>query len=160
MKPKALYSGWMVWSWSGALFLILLLLGSCRKESTGFVLPPGDVAHGKQLFAELSCTDCHSIADLKWTGPGDNYPEVRLGGDVTQLKTYGELVTSVINPSHKISQKAVADSRWLIHGDSSKMETYHFNDFVTVSELVDLVAFLQSEYKLVQPVYNYPYNFK
>lgn len=160
MKPKIKISGWPVWGITMCMFFGMLALASCRKESTGFVLPPGDIAKGKQLFAQLSCTDCHSIADLKWTGPGDNYPEVKLGGDVTQLKTYGELVTSVINPSHKISQRAVADSRWLIKGDSSKMETYHFNDFVTVSELVDLVAFLQSEYKLVQPINTYPYNFK
>lgn len=144
----------------GWFLFAALILASCQPESKGFVLPPGDAVKGKKLFVQLSCNDCHSIADIKWNGPGDNYPEVRLGGDVTQLKTYGELVTSVINPSHKISQRALADSRWLIHGDSSKMETYHFNDFVTVSELVDIVAFLQSEYKLVQPVNTYPYNFK
>jgi sulfur-oxidizing protein SoxX len=146
------------------LLLLLILSGSvlvmsCQKESRGFVLPEGNIAAGKQMFSAMNCTDCHSVGDISWAGPGENdYPEVKLGGDVTSLKTYGELVTSVINPSHKISQKnLLTDQQLTTPAGMSKMSTRTYNEIMTVQQLVDIVAFLQSEYKLVMPTNPYPY---
>lgn len=144
------------------LFLMLIfgmvMFMACQKESRGFVLPDGDIAIGKQLFSNLYCTDCHSISNITWTGAtyGD-YPNVKLGGEVTRLKTYGELVTSVINPSHKLSQRNVTDHPLTTPEGASRMEARCYNDIVTVQQLVDIVAFLQSEYKLVVPTNTYPY---
>ncbi len=140
------------------LFMAGMLFTSCQKESKGFVLPPGNIEAGRQLFTTLNCTDCHSIGDLAWIGTeAGGSPHVQLGGSVTKLKMYGELVTSVINPSHKISQKSLADDRWVIPGGTSRMESYCYNDVMTVQQLVDIIAFLQSEYKLMMPEYYYPY---
>ena len=156
MKPifnqDVITSPWYIW----LLFLIGMLFTACQSESKGFVLPQGDVAIGQLLFVELNCTDCHSITGIAWTGAGTD-PEVKLGGELTKLKSYGELVTSVINPSHKISQKALVSEKWLMPEGASKMESRNYNEVLTVQQLIDLIAFMQSEYKLKLPVDSYPY---
>ena len=140
------------------LVITFIMLLACQKESRGFVLPQGDIAAGKLFFTSLYCNDCHSIGDIAWTGPGDyKNPEIKLGGEVTTLKTYGELVSSVINPSHKISQKTLTDEQLVTPAGGSKMEARCYNDVMTVQQLVDIVAFLQSNYKLVQPTNTFPY---
>jgi len=125
---------------------------SCQNESQGFVLPEGDVVEGKFVYTEMGCTRCHSIADIAWGGD-DKFddPNVQLGGDVSSVKTYGELVTSVINPSHKISKKHLKDQKTTLGEGISKMEFYHYNEIMTVQQLVDLVTFLQSEYDVIRP---------
>ncbi len=147
-------------SMAWVLFLsFFVLIMACQKEARGFVLPEGNIAEGKKMFSAMNCTDCHAVGDIPWAGSGENdYPEVKLGGDVTSLKTYGELVTSVINPSHKISQKNLLTDQQLTTPEGmSKMSTRAYNEVMTVQQLVDIVAFLQSEYKLVMPTNPYPY---
>lgn len=153
MKPTMIFNHSIL---SILFFAATMMMISCQKESKGFVLPPGDIEKGKALFTELSCTDCHSIGDIPWKGAAGD-PNVKLGGNVTKLKLYGELVTSVINPSHKISQRNIADQKWVLPGGTSKMETYCYNEVMTVQQLVDVIAFLQSKYNLVVPINTYPY---
>lgn len=123
----------------------LLLLFSCAQESRGFVLPAGEVESGKSVFVLMSCNQCHSVGDIEWKGvTSENTIHVPLGGEVSKLKTYGELVTSIINPSHKIERKYLKEP-YASQGESNMLK---FNDFMTVQDLVDLVTFLQDEYKL------------
>mgnify|MGYP000751097251 CR=1 FL=1 len=139
---------------AGALAFIV----SCNTQSRGFTLPPGDADAGKQLFTELNCNDCHSIADIAWAGSKDaDMPHVALGGTVTAMKAYGELVTSVIHPSHKISKNFREEMGATLPGGRSRMEQYNYNEVMSVAELIDIVAFLQSEYRLVVPDNPYPY---
>jgi hypothetical protein len=63
------------------------------------------------------------------------------------VKTYGELVTSIINPSHVL---APGYPKELITKDN-RSAMADFNDKMTVHQLIDLVAFLQSRYELVLP---------
>lgn len=140
------------------LLSVFFLFMACRQESRGFVLPEGDMDAGKQLFTSLYCTDCHSMDGIAWTGTeGAGAPQVKLGGDVTALKSYGELVTSVINPSHKISQRNLTDQQLTNPEGGSMMEARCYNDVMTVQQLVDIIAFLQSKYNLVLPTNPYPY---
>ena len=140
------------------MVFIVALLVACQTESRSLVLPEGDIVAGKQTFSDLNCDRCHSIGDIRWNGgETDDDPHIKLGGEVTRLKTYGELVTSVINPSHKISQQATTKQVLTDSLGASKMELYHYNEIMTVQELVDLVSFLQTEYKLVMPENTYPY---
>jgi hypothetical protein len=90
--------------------------------------------------------------------PGDPERElVELGGTVTRVKTYGQLVTSIINPSHRLASGYTPESVQTPDGES-KMRNY--NEVMTVDELIDLVAFLQSKYTIAptDPTYypNYP----
>lgn len=147
-----------------ALLLVSLsvVLSGCDtgpKSSRGFTLPDGDPALGKAAFIELRCHSCHQIAGIEQLTAEGEKPKisVKLGGKVTKIKTYGELVTSVINPSHRLAKGYPMGE---IQQDGvSKMRNY--NDVMTVRQLVDLVAFLQSEYELMvyDPTRYRSYNF-
>jgi sulfur-oxidizing protein SoxX len=126
----------------------LTLFAGCDagpKSSMGFTLPDGDAAQGKAEFVAFRCYDCHKIAGLELPEREESEQTiVALGGEVSRIKTYGELVTSVINPSHRLAKGF--DPEEVAEDGESKMTNY--NDVLTVSQLIDLVAFLQSHYKL------------
>jgi len=145
-----------------ALLITTAMLAGCDtgpKSSMGFSLPTGDARHGRALFQTLQCHACHAIEGIEQLGSsGEQDISVKLGGDVSRIKTYGELVTSVINPSHRLAKGYPLEE---IQVDGvSKMRNY--NDTMTVSQLIDLIAFLQSEYTLERypdfeyPVYDFP----
>ncbi len=131
---------------------VVAFIWSCNPQATGFVLPDGDIEAGKAAFVELACNECHSINEIDWTGTAEGV-EVKLGGEVSSLKTYGQLVTSIINPSHKIARPYLME-KVAVEGQSN-MTIY--NEVMTVQQLVDIVAFLQSEYELQLPVDHYHY---
>jgi hypothetical protein len=132
------------------LFILFFLLASCEfgpNSGRGFSLPEGNVDKGRAAFVELECNSCHSVGDIERVG-GREGPDIdiELGGRVTTVKTYGNLVTSVINPSHKISRRHI--NRDIAAGeDELKMVVY--NEIMTVQQLVDLVTYLESNYKVV-----------
>ena len=72
---------------------------------------------------------------------------------MTQVKTYGQLVTSIINPSHKLIKRYPIDE--ISGGGQSLMPI--MNEFMTVRQLIDLVAFLQDQYEIFIPE---PYPFR
>lgn len=141
-----------------ALFMVGLFAASaCDQDAMmsqrGFRLPDGDPEAGREAFLYMQCHQCHTIEGEQLPGiPGQEPPYVELGGKVTKVKTYGELVTAIINPSHKLAtgyaKELVAD------GDESKM--YVYNDHMTVKELTDIVMFLQPHYEVVVPNFRYP----
>jgi hypothetical protein len=135
-----------------------LLISSCNDQARGFALPEGDIEKGKAIFNRFICNECHSISDIEWKGGSDNL-KILLGGETSVKKSYGDLVASVINPSHKISGDYKGKSTILTtEGGLSKMKNY--NEVMTVQELIDLVAFLQSEYKVrTPPMDYYPYHY-
>ena len=123
-----------------------LLISSCSEQARGFALPEGDIEKGKVTYKKLVCNECHSIPNIEWKGGKDSL-KIPLGGEVTSLKTYGDLVTSVINPSHKVA--SFYNQKTSTERGLSKMKNY--NEAMTVQELIDLVTFLQSEYQIVSP---------
>jgi hypothetical protein len=130
------------------LFITQLILIVGCGQGRGFALPTGELEAGKTAFTKFGCNNCHSVGDIEFKGLDENL-KVPLGGAVTMVKTYGELVTSIINPAHKIDK-----NNQLV--DGFKMKTY--NEVMTVQELVDIVTFLQSEYEIKTPShYSYPY---
>jgi len=145
----------MVRSW----ILLLTLSASCcltgcdsdPTSAAGFRLPDGDVARGEQSFLALGCHRCHTMADVDLPNPIIPGPvRLGLGGEVTRVKTYGELVSSIINPSHRIAPNAGPGATT----DDGKSVMRIYNDVMTVQQLIDLVAFLQSHYQVVPPPYS------
>ncbi len=141
----------------------LITLAGCDmgpKSGYGFALPDGDAAAGETHFLRLRCNDCHSVQGRPELRSAAFEPlmTVPLGGTTTRIATYGDLVTSVINPSHRISQRYLDEP--VEAGGLSTMRNY--NDVMTVAELIDLVAFLQAQYELEPYVgpsyrsYHYP----
>ena len=135
---------------------ILLVLSGCdsdARSARGFSLPAGDSEAGEVVFTTMQCHSCHSLPNIEQLPGTQEGISVKLGGQVSISKTYGELVTSVINPSHRIAhsyqpQNTDADGQ-------SMMRNY--NDVMTVNQLVDLVSFLESQYEL-KPYRPSPYH--
>lgn len=132
--------------------LTLLVASGCAapppKSGKGFTLPEGDAEAGKAIYIRLQCNACHTIGGVDQVTAMGGEPElsIAIGGGVTQIDTYGELVTSIINPSHRLAKGYPVDE--ISDGGKSKMRNY--NDVLTVTELTDLVAFVQSKYKLLE----------
>jgi len=134
------------------------LLGGCSTEhqtqSKGFHLPEGDVEVGKNLFVKFDCNWCHSVSgvELPDSGTLNKPPAIMLGGEVNQVQSYGELVTSIIDPEHVISPKYLAS---LSKKEKKEGEILSpmpgYNQEMSVEQLVDMVAFLHSRYRLIEP---------
>ena len=126
------------------------LLAGCdlgANSPRGFSLPEGDIDKGKTVFVRHQCTDCHTIEGINID---ENHvyhisKPVPLGGSSGRITTYGELVTSVINPSHKLTRRQPLS----VTSEDGVSLMRNVNDALTVSELIDLVTFLQSTYKVV-----------
>ena len=124
-----------------------------RRIAKGFRLPDGDVEKGKTAFVESGCNACHPVAGVELPAaaePGAVHFE--LGGDVVKVKTYGELVTSIIRPQHVLAPEYVIELKAAKDGESqSPMPNY--NEAMTVQQLTDIVTFLHSHYTQVVPDY-------
>jgi len=138
-----------------ALAAFIAGAGGCEQDAmseVGFSLPDGDPMAGRKAFLYMHCNQCHTIAgeDLPVI-PSADPPYVELGGPVTRVKTYGQLVTAIINPSHKLADGYAKD---LVSEDGvSKMPVY--NGYMTVQELTDIVMFLQPHYDVAWPNFQY-----
>lgn len=137
------------------LLTCVLVLSGCDEDRTmserGFRLPEGDPMAGRETFLYMHCNQCHTIQGEELpTIPGFE-PFVDLGGSVTRVKTYGELVTAIINPSHKLAEGYATD----LVSEDGKSKMYVYNGFMTVQELTDLVMFLQPHYDVVPPEFHY-----
>ena len=134
--------------------VFLGLTGCGRKSAVGFHLPDGDVAKGKAAFVELKCYSCHRLEGVETPAPTvAKHQPVIIGGEVARVKTYGELVTSVIDPSHRLSAQVKKD--WEVDSKLSPMPSY--NREMTVEQMIDLVSFLQSRYSQLIPLNTYLY---
>ena len=138
-----------------AILLIVAALAGCeadRMSEKGFSLPQGNALDGQEAFVYLHCYECHFIEGLDMPPvDSDDVPYIQLGGKVSQVKTYGDLVTSIINPSHKLAPGYPLET--ITEEGQSKMPVY--NGYMTVQELIDIVAFLQPQYEVVIPQYHY-----
>ncbi len=136
------------------LLAVLMQLTACGRTAdspAGFSLPKGDPSRGQELFTSFQCGSCHFLPGEGSTTVETEAAEnkithkIRIGREVPHVVTYAELVTSVINPSHRISTRYGREM--MTPEGNSKMQNY--NDVMTISELIDLVAFLQPLYKVV-----------
>lgn len=129
---------------------ICLLASGCDIESRKFALPEGDVQRGEVAYLALQCNACHSRENIP--SMGVEGLDIRLGGNVTKIDSYATLVTSIINPSHRIKREHKREGAEL-PDSSSAMQSY--NETMTVQQLVDLVTMLQLEYQVIAPAYPY-----
>lgn len=141
------------------LLLTFIVIVGCGDRDPmserGFRLPDGDPLAGAEAFLYMECNQCHTISGEELPRiPLADPPYIELGGDVSRVKTYGELVTAIINPSHKLASGYAEDV--VSENDESKM--YVYNGYMTVQELIDVVMYLQPYYEVVAPTYIYrPY---
>jgi len=140
-----------------ALMLVsLATLSACDRDammsSKGFRLPDGDVEAGREAFLYMQCHQCHTIEGVELPViPGQDRPYVELGGKVTYVKTYGQLVTAIINPSHELARGYAEE----VVAENGESKMYIYNDHMTVQELIDIVMYLQPHYDVVVPQTKY-----
>jgi hypothetical protein len=126
-----------------------VLLVGCSGGNEGFTLPSGDAARGQAAFVAFRCYDCHRVAGVDLPlGEEPDQAIVELGGKVVRVRTYDELVTAIINPSHRLAQGYTP--ALVSKEGKSRMTVY--NDVMTMAQLIDLVTFLQKHYELRSPV--------
>jgi sulfur-oxidizing protein SoxX len=127
------------------LTTLAVLLCGCEQgphSSSGFHLPEGNAQNGKAVFLAYGCHTCHQVAGVDLPKPTVQPPvPVVLGGVVERPMTDGYLVTSIIDPSYKLA--GYPTQQVAVNGQSRMPHSY---DRMTVQELRDLVAFLQSRY--------------
>jgi hypothetical protein len=123
--------------------------GTGRKGSAGFHLPDGDPVKGRQAFVANRCHACHEVQGVALEPPVADPPvPVRLGGVVDAAPTDGRLATAILDPSHSLARGPRAAVR---SGELSRMGD--FTESLSLREMIDIVAFLQSTYEVAPPVH-------
>jgi len=122
------------------------------RSSRGFALPQGDVEAGQKAVVDLRCTTCHEVHGLEDELPRPTATPivgVTLGGLAMREPTDGELITSIINPSHHVNTPN--EQQNVTSGSESRMAAANLNESMTVQQLLDIVAFLHDRYETAQP---------
>jgi len=137
----------------------LICLSACdpdNRRQGDIYLPEGDAAKGEMHFVSLGCVSCHRVIGAELPEPAEAGPARVLLGSRTGPRprmSYGHLVTSIVNPSHRLSARYPRDE---VSQEGESLMTF-YNDVLTVTQLTDLVAFLQAHYeKADRPGYKYP----
>jgi len=105
-----------------------------------FTLPSGgDAARGRQLFADLECYKCHVVKDAGFpTAGGDG----KVGPELTRMGAHHPaeyFAESIVSPNAVI----VEGPGWIGPDGKSIMPSYA--DAISVTQLLDLVAFIKSQ---------------
>lgn len=146
--------------YSSAFLLFAFVFAGCNPPgpaSGDFNLPEGDAEKGRQHFVNLGCISCHVVRNVDLPEPDMEGPVNVVLGTQTRITSYGDLVTSIVNPSHRLSPRYPRDQ---VSNDGESLMVSN-NDVMTVTQLTDLIAFLQPHYqKISRPGYTYPtYNY-
>jgi hypothetical protein len=125
-------------------------LAACAPNTALVVrFPLGNIQRGREAFVALECNSCHRIEGVELAPPaGPSSISIALGGHTPRIETYGDIITAIVNPSHRLarSYRAVAG-----RGASSPMTAQFLNEVMTTQQLVDIAAFLHTEYDYIPP---------
>jgi L-cysteine S-thiosulfotransferase len=122
------------------------------KTGRGFHLPAGNAEQGKLAFIQLNCNSCHRVDGVELPPPYEKPTViVDLGGEVTYLRTYGDLVTSIIHPDREISNLLPPDYPRPV----TKSPMKNVNQQMTVAQMIDIVTFLEPRYRQLLPVFEH-----
>jgi len=142
--------------------LLLVFLSGCRTYpdeigSFRFPILDGDIQEGQDAFFRLECNQCHVVDGVQlpaFSGPRPVTAE--LGCEMYFAKTYGDLVTSIINPDHVLSDEYLDQLPSEVRRRTNSSPMYMKEDML-VTELIDIVAFLNSRYRLLPGYTEYYY---
>jgi sulfur-oxidizing protein SoxX len=139
-----------------------LLLAGCRtypdySSDFRFPIQSGDVAQGRTAFVSLGCPQCHTVKGDELSGfTGTRFISLELGGELIFAKTYADIVTSIINPNHVISEKYL-EQLPSVQRNRTNTSPMYMNPNMKVTELIDIVAYLNSKYSLLPGYTEYYY---
>ena len=101
-----------------------------------FTLPDGDASAGKAVFLSMKCYSCHAL-DI----PGEKFPPARSKGAGPDLTGYSALPKEYVADSIIRPHTVVAAPGYIVKEGRVTMGEY--NHFLTVQELIDIVALLR-----------------
>jgi len=127
------------------LLALLPLLASvacnARYSAAAFHLPgDSDAERGRAAFVELGCHACHQVTGASL--PKSDRGPVVLGGVVDRKMTDAYVVAHLLDPSSRVKSARAQ----VTNAGQARMPGYA--DRMTVRQLTDIVAFLQSHYQL------------
>ena len=109
----------------------------------------GNIDNGRAAFIELQCHQCHTVSGVDLPAyAGESPLKLELGGEIQYAKTYADLVTSIINPNHVVSEKFLEIFPASERGQVRTIMPFRKN--MTVEQLIDVVTFLNSRYVLME----------
>jgi hypothetical protein len=100
-----------------------------------FSFPDGDPKAGKTVFLNMQCYSCHAIQI-----PGEKLPS-GAGGIGPDLTGYSALPKEYLAESIIKAHTVVAAPGYVVKEGKASMGNY--NHFMTIQEMIDLVAFLR-----------------
>jgi len=100
-----------------------------------FSFPDGDPKAGKTVFMNMQCYSCHTIVI-----PGEKLPS-GAGGVGPDLAGYSALPKEYLAESIIKAHTVVAAPGYAVKEGKASMGNY--NHFMTIQEMIDLVAFLR-----------------
>jgi hypothetical protein len=128
---------------------VALLLGGCDQGGTkvrGFILPTGDASRGEETFVALGCPACHTVFNSDISQPADADFSVQLGGRLLQVKHYGDLLTSIVNPDHRVLPPYDDDKS---EEGKPRSPMPDFTATMSVQQLINVVEFLHGKYEKI-----------
>ena len=99
-----------------------------------FSFPDGDPKAGKAVFMNMQCYSCHAIQI-----PGEKLPS-GAGGIGPELTGYSAVPKEYLAESIIKAHTVVAAPGYLVKDGKASMGNY--NHFMTIQEMIDVVAFL------------------
>jgi mono/diheme cytochrome c family protein len=105
-------------------------------EGWHFTLPSGTPSAGRAVYERMDCSSCHALAAM-------GAPREGRGKVGPALDGYGKLPPEYLAESIIRAHKVVAAPGYAVEQGKAIMGNY--NHFLTVQELIDLVAFLRAE---------------
>jgi len=133
-----------------ATALFVATLAACAPNTALIVhFPLGNVQRGREAFVSLECHACHRVDDVDI--PPHAAPtqfDVVLGGHTPKIETFGDIITAIVNPSHRLARSYRAAAG---RGEPSPMSAQFLNDVMTTQQLVDIAAFLRTQYDYIPP---------
>lgn len=125
-----------------------------RYSASGLHLPmDGNVERGKAAFVELGCNSCHKVDGVDLPGPTVVPPvPVRLGGQTSRRVSDGYMITAMFSPNYHLAPHEKGE---IATGGQSRMPA--FTEKMTVRQMVDIVAFMQSRYTVRRFTPNYTF---
>ena len=132
-----------------AIILLLLSISAAmaQEPASGLALPEGDFDEGLRAFIDLECHQCHTVPGVMLpVYDGISPVTLSLGANTLSVKTYAELVTSIVNPNHVVSSRYLAKLGMDERGQISTLMP--FKDEMTVQQLLNLITFLDVRYAM------------
>ena len=127
---------------------LLAAITACNREQPVevFIPPVGDSLKGKAVFVDFGCYGCHNIPNVDLPEREVEPPVVHmLSGRMHKVKNYGDLMTAVIYPNHASSGKLQGVAK-AAGENPADLQMPDFTSAMTVSQMIDLLAFLDEQY--------------